>query len=112
MALTMDEVTANCMEMIGYTGEGRSLVYEAVGLMVEDDYQAAMKKIEEAEDNLAKAHEIQFLKLMSMQARGDEIPCSMLLLHAMDILMTSTAEKDMVKAIVKAKIKKAGGVRT
>lgn len=22
MALTMDEVTANCMEMIGYTGEG------------------------------------------------------------------------------------------
>lgn len=26
MALTMDEVTANCMEMIGYTGEGRSLV--------------------------------------------------------------------------------------
>ena len=112
MALTMDEVAANCMEMIGYTGEGRSLVYEAVGLMVEDDCQAAMKKIEEAEDNLAKAHEIQFLKLMSMQARGDEIPCSMLLLQAMDILMTSTAEKDMVKAIVKAKIKKAGGVRT
>ena len=98
MALTMDEVTANCMEMIGYTGEGRSL-----------DYQAAMGKIEEAEANLSKAHEIQFLKLMSVQARGDEIPCSMLLLHAMDILMTSTAEKDMVKAIVKAKIKKAGG---
>lgn len=24
MALTMDEVAANCMEMIGYTGEGRS----------------------------------------------------------------------------------------
>ena len=36
----------------------------------------------------------------------------MLLLHAMDILMTSTAEKDMIKAIVKAKIKKAGGGRT
>lgn len=27
MALTMDEVTANCMEMIGYTGEGRSEEY-------------------------------------------------------------------------------------
>lgn len=87
-------------------------MYEAAGLMVEEDYQAAMGKIEEAEANLSKAHEIQFLKLMSVQARGDEIPCSMLLLHAMDILMTSTAEKDMIKAIVKAKIKKAGGGRT
>ena len=37
------------MEMIGYTGEGRSLVYEAVELMVADEYQAALKKIEEAE---------------------------------------------------------------
>lgn len=111
MALTLEELAANCMEMIGYTGEGRSLVYEAVELMVADEYHSALKKIEEAEDNLSKAHEIQFLKLMSAQARGEEIPCNMLLLHAMDILMTSTAEKDMVKTIVKAKIKKAGGVK-
>lgn len=109
MALSLEELTANCMEMIGYTGEGRSLVYEAVDLMVADEYQAALKKIEEGEAHLSKAHEIQFLKLMSAQARGEEIPCNMLLLHAMDILMTSTAEKDMVKTIVKAKLRKAGG---
>ena len=35
----------------------------------------------------------------------------MLLLHAMDILMTSTAEKDMIKTIVKAKIRKEEGVK-
>ena len=93
MALSLEELAAHCMEMIGYTGEGRSL------------------KIEEAEDHLSKAHEIQFLKLMSVQAGGEEIPCNMLLLHAMDILMTSTAEKDMIKTIVKAKIRKGEGVK-
>ena len=35
----------------------------------------------------------------------------MLLLHAMDILKTSTAEKDMIKTIVKAKIRKGEGVK-
>ena len=109
MALSLEELAAHCMEMIGYTGEGRSLVYEAVELMVADEYQAALKKIEEAEDHLSKAHEI--LKLMSVQAGGEEIPCNMLLLHAMDILMTSTAEKDMIKTIVKAKIRKGEGVK-
>ena len=111
MALSLEELAAHCMAMIGYTGEGRSLVYEAVELMVADEYQAALKKIEEAEDHLSKAHEIQFLKLMSVQAGGEEIPCNMLLLHAMDILMTSTAEKDMIKTIVKAKIRKGEGVK-
>ena len=110
MALSLEELAAHCMEMIGYTGEGRSLVYEAGELMVADEYQAALKKIEEA-DHLSKAHEIQFLKLMSVQAGGEEIPCNMLLLHAMDILMTSTAEKDMIKTIVKAKIRKGEGVK-
>lgn len=104
--MTQEELTANCMEMIGYTGEGRSLVYEAVTLLVADEYGEALKKIEAAEKHLSDAHEIQFLKLMSIQAGGGEVPVNMLLLHAMDILMTSTAEKDMVKTIVKAKLKK------
>lgn len=109
MAVTLEELAANCMEMIGYTGEGRSLVYEAVELMVEEQYEEALGKIREAEDNLSKAHEIQFLKLMSVQAGGEEIPCNMLLLHAMDILMTATAEKDMAGTIIKAKIRKRKG---
>ena len=101
-----DELVMNCMEMIGYTGEGRSMIYEAVGLLVDEEYQAAFDKIVQAEDELAKAHEIQFSKLMSVQARGETIPTNMLLLHAMDILMASTSEKDMIKAIVQAKIKR------
>lgn len=51
-------------------------MYEAAGLMVEEDYQAAMGKIEEAEANLSKAHEIQFLKLMSVQAREMKYPAA------------------------------------
>jgi Phosphotransferase system cellobiose-specific component IIA len=104
--MNREEMAANCMEMIGYAGEGRSLVYEAVDLLVEEEYQAALEVVIRAEDELLKAHEIQFMRLMSRQADDEELPADMLLLHAMDILMAATSEKDLVKAIVQAKIRK------
>lgn len=99
-----DDLVINCMEMIGHTGEGRSQVYEAVAFMIDEDYEKALDRLAKAEDELSKAHSIQFQKLMAEQAKGIEIPNNLLLLHALDILMVSTAEKDMIKAIVTAKL--------
>lgn len=104
-SLDQNELTQECMEMIAYAGEGRALTYEALELCLKEEWNAALDKIVKAEKHLSDAHQIQFEKLMARQARGDEIPCNMLLLHAMDLLMVSTAEKDMLKAIVNAHCK-------
>ena len=92
--------------MISYAGEGRALTYEALTLCLDGNWKDSLTKIEEAEQHMSEAHCIQFTKLMANQARGEEIPCNMLLLHAMDLLMVATAEKDMLKAVVSSHVDK------
>lgn len=104
--MTLEDLSTICMEMIGYAGEGRSLTYEAINLFVNDKFQQALEKLEEAEKFLSEAHRMQYEKLMAPQFQGEEIPCSVLMLHAMDLTLISTSEHDLLKALITAKIEK------
>lgn len=103
--MNIDELSMICMNLISNAGEGRNYIYEALELALAEDYSGAESKIIEAEKYLSEAHRIQFEELMSLQARGEEIPFNLLLLHAMDLLMISISEKDLVYAVIKSKIK-------
>ena len=92
------------MEMISNAGEGRANVYEALDEINAENYNEAEKKLNEAQEFLAEAHRIQFEKLMAPQNDGEEIPFSMLLLHAMDMSMVSTSEHDLLRSVVNAKL--------
>ncbi|EOS68561.1 hypothetical protein C818_03368 [Lachnospiraceae bacterium MD308] len=100
MKMTMEELNNICMEMICNAGEGRAKVFEALEEINNEDYDAAQKKLAEAQELLAEAHRIQFEKLMSPQNAGEEIPVSMLLMHAMDMTMVATSEHDMLQGVV------------
>ncbi len=102
--VSKEETISICMEMIGYSGEGRSLVYKALDLIVKDEVSEAMDIIMQAEDAILKALEIQFHKLVVRESRGIDIPFSILLNHAMDQVMIASAEKDLVKTLIKAKM--------
>lgn len=106
MKMTMEEVGSICMELISNAGEGRSLVYEALDAIHEADYVLALIKLDGAQEMLAEAHRIQFEQLMAPQNSGIEIPFSLLLLHAMDLLMVTTSEHDMLRNVVNAKLSK------
>lgn len=101
--MTNDELVSTCMEMISNTGMGRTLVYEAINLFVDDKFDECIEKLNEAETYIGEAHKLQFEKIMSKQFSGDEIPFNMLLLHAMDITLVSNAEHDMLLALATAK---------
>ena len=101
--MTNDELVSTCMEMISNTGMGRTLVYEAINLFVDDKFDECIEKLNEAETYIGEAHKLQFEKIMSKQFSGDEIPLNMLLLHAMDITLVSNAEHDMLLALATAK---------
>jgi cellobiose-specific phosphotransferase system component IIA len=94
--LSLDELEAICMEMISYTGEGRAIVHEAVEAFSAGDIEACQQKLAEADKLLVQAHQIQFNKLLKLQAQGVQVPFHLLLIHAMDLLMVSTSEKDIV----------------
>lgn len=106
MSFDISQLETICMEMIGTTGEGRAKVHEALVLCLEEKYVEAKDVLNEAEKLLNQAHNIQFLKLMKPQAEGENIPFNILLIHAMDLLMISTSEKDIVQKIVNNKIER------
>lgn len=106
MKMAMEEVSSICMELISDAGEGRALVYEALDATNKADYALALIRLDEAQEMLAEAHRIQFEQLMAPQNNGMEIPFSLLLLHAMDLLMVTTSEHDMLRNVVNAKLSK------
>ena len=101
--MTVDELCEHCMLMISHAGEGRSHVFEATRLFIQEKYQDALDKLHEAEYELNQAHEIQFGKLMAAQMQGEELPFNMLMLHAMDLLMVATSEHDLLNVLIAAK---------
>lgn len=102
--MSLEELSEYCMLMISYAGEGRTLVFEATNQYVRENYNDALSKLTEAEESLNKAHEIQWGKLMAAQMQGETIPFNMLLLHAMDLLMTATSEHDLLKVLIDSKM--------
>lgn len=106
MAMTMQQLETVCMEMISTTGEGRGRVFDAIEAYASGNICDAKEIIEDAEKILIEAHQIQFLKLMQPQAEGEQIPFNLILLHAMDLLMITTSEKDMVSKLINSKMQR------
>ena len=102
--MSLEELSEHCMLMISHAGEGRTLVFEATKQYIRENYNEALNKLTEAEESLNKAHEIQWGKLMAAQMQGETIPFNMLLLHAMDLLMTATSEHDLLKVLIDSKM--------
>lgn len=102
--MTLDDLSLICMEMISYAGEGRTYVHEAINAYAKNDLQKALELLEEAEKSLSEAHRMQYEKLMVPQCQGEEFPCSILMLHAMDLTLIATSEHDVLRAIITAKL--------
>jgi cellobiose PTS system EIIA component len=105
---SLSDLEAVCMEMISYTGEGRAMVHEAIEAFSAGDIDACQQKLEEADKFLVQAHQIQFNRLLKLQAQGVQIPFHLLLIHAMDLLMVSTSEKDVATKMLEGYIRRKG----
>lgn len=100
MEMPQEQLMMTCMDIISNAGEGRGLVHEGLEFALKKNYIAAQTKLDEAEKYLAEAHRLQFEELMGPQNKGMVVPFNMLLLHAMDLLMVSTSERDIVTKVV------------
>ncbi len=103
LEMNIKELNKICMEIISYTGEGRSLVHEALDLTLIGNFSEARKKLDAGIQLLNVGHRIQFEDLMAKQMQGEEIPFNLLLSHAMDLLMISTSEKDLIERVLSHK---------
>lgn len=86
-----------CMNMISYSGEGKAKLFKAMDAYDLGNIEESKALFQEAEQYFTKAHEVQFVDLMSKQLAGEEIPFNLLLIHAMDILADCSMQAELFK---------------
>ena len=87
------------MELVGNSGESKSLAFEALYLAKEGKLEEAQDKIKEARASMLKAHEIQ-TELICKEADGEDFKIGLLMIHAQDHLMTAILARELVEEII------------
>ncbi len=82
------------MQIIAFAGMGKSLLVDILNSGLDEVDE---DKLKEAEEYIVKAHEIQFQELMTAEVQGEDVPFSLVLVHAMDILADTANLLEEVK---------------
>lgn len=85
--------------IILHAGNARSYCFEALALARGAKHEEALARLEEASQELKKAHSMQS-DLLQAEANGEKQEMSLLLIHAQDHLMNASLAKDLIKELV------------
>jgi PTS system cellobiose-specific IIA component len=88
-----------CMQIILHAGNGRAEAFAAIDAAGASDFDAAAQALARADTELKQAHDSQ-TSLLTAEAKGARSQVTMLLAHAMDILMAAMTERGLVEQIV------------
>lgn len=86
--------------IILHAGNARSTAKEAAERASAHEWEGAERLLKEADDEQVKAHQMQ-AKVLHMEARGEQVPFSILLVHALDLVILAWIEIDNVKELLK-----------
>lgn len=94
------------LRIVSSSGEAKSHCYRALERLAEGNPEAGLKEIAEADRLLQSVHEAH-ASLLS----GDQLPADpklqFLLVHAEDIFMTTMTEKELIRGLLKAELRRA-----
>jgi len=79
--------------IILHAGNARCKALEAAEEAEKGNYEQAEAALAEAEVEQAEAHKVH-CRVIQMEAGGEQVPFSVLLIHSMDLLLLSWAEID------------------
>lgn len=108
--MTTEEVV---FQLILHGGNARGLCLEAISFAKKGEIEKAKTKIEEADKEITKAHQIQ-TQLLHDESGGKKMEVSLLLVHAQDHLMNALTVKELANEFIDLykKVNQIGGVRT
>ncbi|MCR3761537.1 PTS lactose/cellobiose transporter subunit IIA [Clostridium felsineum] len=87
------------MNIIIYSGDARSYMYEALGKAREGKYDEIDELIGKANNAIGEAHNIQ-TSMLQKEAEGEALKVSILFVHAQDQLMTTISEKNLITEMI------------
>ena len=99
------ETTA--MELISYSGNARSMAFQALEKAKEGDFAEADRLLAESKKENTTAHNAQ-TDLLAAEASGQKIEMGILLVHAQDHLMTSMLAIELIQELIVLHRDKAG----
>jgi len=95
----MENITEISFQIILYAGNGKSNAMEAIQEAKAGNFDKADQLIEEAGEELGKAHYYQ-TQLLQKEASGEENTVTVMLIHSQDHLMTSMTVRDLAVEII------------
>ncbi|MCM8712006.1 PTS lactose/cellobiose transporter subunit IIA [Clostridium sp. SYSU_GA19001] len=87
------------MELVVNGGDAKSKAMQAIKAAKKGDMNLAKQKINEANESLCKAHEIQ-TNLIQNEAAGNHVQVTLLMVHAQDHLMNAITIRDLVQEMI------------
>jgi len=85
--------------IITISGEAKSTAYDALRAAKRADFETAENLMKEVDRILSGLH-TQQMELIQKEAKGEQTEFSVLLVHALDIMMDSLSVRDMVKELI------------
>jgi PTS system lactose-specific IIA component len=97
----MDRKEANMIgfQIVAYAGDARSSLIEAMEAAEKGEFDKAELLIEEADESIKQAHNIQ-TKMLAQEAAGDEVEVGFIMVHGQDHLMTTLLLRDIIKHMI------------
>lgn len=99
MSIHESDINTIAMEVILNAGKGRDCIDQALEVIAKFDFDQADNLLQEAEQNVLKAHVIQ-TNVIQSQASGEDLEYSLLFIHAQDTIMTINTELRLVKRLL------------
>lgn len=87
------------MELVVNGGDARSKAMQAIKAAKKGDMNLAKQKINESNEALNKAHEIQ-TSLIQNEAAGEHVQVTLLMVHAQDHLMNAMTIRDLAQEMI------------
>lgn len=87
------------MELITYSGNARSMAFQALEKAKEGEFTEADRLIAESKKENTKAHNAQ-TDLLFAEANGQKVELGILMVHAQDHLMTSMLAIELIQEII------------
>lgn len=95
----MDDMQAVAFEIIAQVGTAKSMYMEALQMAKRGDFDGAESTVKEADEIFGKAHGAHFA-LIQKESKGEELPFSILFMHAEDQMLSAETIKILVEELI------------
>ncbi len=95
----LEQMQTIAFQMIATVGTAKSMYIEALQLAKKGEFEQAQNMYKEADEIYSEAHTLHF-ELVQKEASGEELPFSLMLMHAEDQMLNTETIKILISELI------------